>query len=149
MVDNGNMALVRPSRPPRVKPPLPPGAERRRFERFELLAQVELRRRDEVALIPVVNISAGGMLLRVEGDELSDLDVDERQSVYLDVGNFAEPISLAMEATVVRVMRDGDAATSVAVMWSSVNGTAIVQLAKLLDYVREGEGQRALGDGQR
>ncbi|HEU4615692.1 MAG TPA: PilZ domain-containing protein, partial [Kofleriaceae bacterium] len=59
--------------PARARPPLPPGAERRRHERFELLAQVEVRRMAEVSVLPVANISAGGMLVRLEGNELRDV----------------------------------------------------------------------------
>ena len=122
-------------RPARAKPPLPPGAERRRFERFELLAHVELRRADEVSLLPVVNISAGGVLVRIDNGELADLAVDEQVNVFLDVSDLPEPIAVTMEASVVRVSPN----VSVALMWSSTSSDALAQLAKLLDYIRTRE----------
>jgi len=128
--------LIRPRTATAKRPPLPPGAERRKFERFELLAQVELRRHGEVYLLPVVNISAGGMLVRIDDGSLTDIAVDERVNVYLEVADFAEPLTMTMEAVVVRVGMVDDAPVGVALMWTSVNGSALVQLAKLLDYVR-------------
>ena len=116
----------------RTKPPLPPGAERRRFERFELLAQVQLRLRDDVAILPIVNISAGGMLLRMEAGDLPGVGVDQQVSVFLDVDLFAEPISLTMDATVVRVL-PGQPAT-VGLMFTSSDPREVQKLAKLLEY---------------
>jgi hypothetical protein len=119
----------------RSKPPLPPGAERRRFERFELLAQVELRMRGEVVVLPIVNISAGGILLRIDRD-LAGVGVDEQVSVFLDITDIAEPIMLTMDATVVRVIA-GETSTSIALMWTSTSGEAVGKLAKLLDHLRD------------
>lgn len=118
--------------PVRAKPPLPPGAERRRSERFELLAHVELRRNAEVSLLPVVNISAGGMLLRLESGALADIAVDEHVSVFLDISDLPEPIALTIEASVVRV----NGISSVALKWTSTDSEALAQLAKLIDYIR-------------
>ena len=119
----------------RSKPPLPPGAERRRFERFELLAQVELRMRGEVVVLPIVNISAGGILLRIDRD-LAGVGVDEQVSVFLDITDMPEPIMLTMDATVVRVIV-GETSTSIALMWTSTSGDAVGKLAKLLDHLRD------------
>lgn len=115
---------------PRAKPPLPPGAERRRHERFELLAQVELRRAGEVSVLPVANISAGGVLVKLEGGALADIAVGEQVSVFLDISDAPEPIAVTLDAKVVRV----NGVASVALQWTSTDSTTQAQLAKLLDY---------------
>jgi hypothetical protein len=120
------MAVPRQSRP---KPPLPPGAERRQYERFELLAQVELRRKGEVSLLPVANISAGGMAVRLEGGELADIAIGEPVSVFLEVSDLPEPIAVTLDASVVRV----NGVSSVALKWTSTDG--FVELGKLIDYI--------------
>jgi hypothetical protein len=114
--------------PARAKPPLPPGAERRRHERFELLAQVELRRNAEVSVLPVANISAGGMLIKLEGGELADIAVGEQVNVFLDVTDLPEPISLTIDATVVRL----HGVASVALRWTSTNNPALARLLEVL-----------------
>jgi hypothetical protein len=126
--------------PVRKKPPLPPGAERRHFERFELLAQVELRHHDEVALLPIVNISAGGILLSAERGEAADLGVGEEVSVFLDVSDLPEPIELTMDAAVVRVTA-AESGSSIALMWTGTNGVGVSKLAKLLDWIRTRDAQ--------
>src|SRR4051794_4694350 len=90
--------------PVRAKPPLPPGAERRRFERFNLFAQVELEVDGDVLVLPVINISAGGLLLRAEHGEASAIQVDDRVMVHLDVTDLPDPITVKMDACVVRIV---------------------------------------------
>jgi hypothetical protein len=101
-------------------PPPPPGAERRRSERIEILAQVELRRGDgEVVLLPVANISAGGVLLRVDrGMLLRGVRVGDQVGIYLDLGG---DLSFEVEAEVVRVdLLGGPGRTpGIALMWTS------------------------------
>ena len=132
--DSGDAGEMGMPQPVRSKPPLPPGAERRRFERYELLAQVQLHHHGEVAVLPVVNISAGGVLMRVEHGEI-EIALDETVTVFLEVTELAEPIAFAMDATVVRII-DGK---SIAVMWTSTNAGAVTQLAKLLEHLRTRE----------
>lgn len=106
----------------RRTPPLPP-PERRKAERLELYAQVELRRDDEVMLLPVVNISAGGMLVRSEGMRL---DVNEEVAVYLD----ANDISFTMNASVLRCD-----AMYIALMFTASDDEATAALGKLLEFL--------------
>jgi hypothetical protein len=120
--------------------PLPPaGVERRQSDRVELCAHVELRRRSEAYLLPVANISASGMLVRVDDPSLTAVARDENVSVYLEVAEFAEPLAMTLDACIVRVVSDGPRVTAIAMMWRSVNGSALLQLAKLLDYMRDRE----------
>ena len=125
--------------PVRKKPPLPPGAERRRFERFELFAQVELEVDGDVLVLPIINISAGGLLLRAEQGEASALQVDDRVTVHLDISDIPAPITVTMDASVVRVVTAEGAPTKVAVMWTSTDAMAVLRLAELLEYLRSRE----------
>ncbi len=124
----------------RSRPPPPPAvAERRRAERLELLAQVELRRDGEVVLLPTINISAGGLLLGVESGALSDVEIGEEVHVFLatsegDSGSGA--IELSMDATIVRVIAHDGVPNQIGLMWSSIDLHAMGQLAKLLEYAR-------------
>lgn len=106
----------------RRTPPLPP-PERRKAERLELYAQVELRRADEVMLLPVVNISSGGLLVRSEGMRL---EAGEEVAVFLD----ANDISFTMEASVIRCD-----AMYIAVMFTSTDEEATNALATLLEFL--------------
>jgi len=94
------------------------------------MAQVELRLRDEVVVLPIVNISAGGILLRIDRD-LDGVGVDEQVSVFLDV---LDVPAVMMDATVVRVITE-ESTTSIALMWTSTSADAVGRLAKLLAHV--------------
>lgn len=122
------------SLPDRRKPPLPPGAERRRFERFDLFAQVELELDGDVLVLPIKNISAGGLLLQADPSDLAAIELDAAVTVHLDVTELAEPLAITMQASVVRVV--GGPSPSIAVMWTSVDANAVMKLAKLLEYLR-------------
>lgn len=105
----------------RRTPPLPPRAERRKADRVELFAQVELRTHDEVRILSVTNISAGGVLLQNDGIEI---DPGDTVSVSVD----ANDISFTLDATVIRCN-----ATDLAVQWTSNDCEA---LTRLLDSLR-------------
>lgn len=105
----------------RRAPPLPPpGAERRKADRIELYAQVELRRQNEVTILTVVNVSEGGLLMMNDDVEL---DLGESVAVFLD----ANGVSFTMQATVVRCN-----ATDLAVKWTSPDREALMQLLESL-----------------
>lgn len=106
----------------RRSPPLPP-PERRKAERLELYAQVELRSGDEVMLLPVVNISAGGLLARNEG---THIEAGGEVIVFVD----ANDISFTMEASVLRCD-----AMYIALMWKPADEDATTALAKLLELL--------------
>jgi hypothetical protein len=106
----------------RRTPPLPP-PERRKAERLDLYAQVELRSRDEVMLLPVVNISSGGLLARNEG---THVETGGEVTVFLE----ANDISFTVEASVIRCD-----AMYIAVMFMSTDEEAATSLGKLLEYL--------------
>ncbi len=74
-------------------------------------------------LLPVVNISAGGMLVRSEG---MTVEPGDELAVFLD----ANDISFTMEASVMRCD-----AMYIALMWTSADDDATATLTKLLEYL--------------
>ena len=74
-------------------------------------------------LLPVVNISAGGLLVRSEG---MTVEAGDDVAVFLD----ANDISFTMEASVMRCD-----AMYIALMWTSTDEEATSALAKLLEYL--------------
>lgn len=124
--------------PARTRPPgPPPRIERRGAERYELLAQVELRRHGEIYVLPVVNISASGMLVKVDDDSLPDLAIQEQVSIYVEILDLPEPIAVMLDAVVIRVAMEGSRPTGVAVMWKPLQRDARAQLVKLLEYAKK------------
>jgi hypothetical protein len=124
---------------PLPMPPPPPGAkDRRQSERLELLAQLELRRGGgEVVLLPVLNISAGGVFLRIDGGSLQrGLRVGDPVGVFLDCGN---DVTLDVDAEVVRVdlMGGPDRPAGIALMWASADPAFAEKLTRALRMVAE------------
>jgi c-di-GMP-binding flagellar brake protein YcgR len=123
------------SGPPR--PPPPPGRNRRRHVRYELFAQVEVRRGDDVSILPVVNISAGGVLLQLSADEPVSAQPGAVVTVFLDVDLGGEPLTIELDAEVVR-LAPGDAshAPTMALMWTSDDPAVAQQLMAILSRLR-------------
>ncbi|HUS63179.1 MAG TPA: PilZ domain-containing protein [Kofleriaceae bacterium] len=122
---------------PQPIPPPPPRAEdRRQSERVELLAQIELRRGGaEVVLLPVLNISAGGVFLRIDGGALQGgLRVGDQVGVFLDCG---EDVTLDVDAEVVRVdlMGSPGRPAGIALMWASADPAFAENLTRALRVV--------------
>jgi len=105
-----------------------PGAERRQHERFELLAQVELRRGGDLEAFTVLNISAGGLLLR--NDRNVEFTIGEAIRVHLDVPELS--IAFALDAKVIRVVGPTSKPAALAAMWTSSDVEASASLAQLL-----------------
>lgn len=102
-----------------VSPPPPPQSstsqERRRHPRFQPLAQVQIRGGGEVAVLPIADISAGGIRLIMDTDALEDLDIDEQVSVFLEAEDVGAPVYVKVDASVVRIKRSEPA--HVALEW--------------------------------
>src|SRR5262245_56739701 len=96
--------------------PPPPGPERRRSARVELLAQVPLQRGDgEVYVLPIVNISWGGAFLRLEhGVSIPSLTVGDQVSIFLELG----AVTLDLDAVVLRLESAGREA-GIGLKWST------------------------------
>jgi hypothetical protein len=102
--------------------------ERRQHERFELLVQVALSRSAQSESLTVINISAGGVLLR--NDRNVELAVGEHLRVEFDVTELAPAFSI--EAKVIRIVAPTARAALVAAMWTSRDSDAGAALAELL-----------------
>ncbi len=122
-------------------PPPPPG--RRKHERYEFLAQVQLPLQGEVHILNVVNISAGGLLLRQEAQDLPDLVLGTLVQVFLEVPESTNrpAITLEGDADVVRMQTgSGSAFATIALMWSSSDATFARTLAQVLEVAKVGNG---------
>lgn len=95
---------------------------------------MELRRGDgEVVILPVANISAGGVLLRIEpGMLLRGLRVGDPVGVYVDLGG---EVSFDVDAEVVRVDLLGGPGREpgIALMWTSTDPAFATTLARVLE----------------
>jgi hypothetical protein len=103
-------------------------SERRQHERFELRAQVELRRGGDIETLSAINISAGGILLI--NDRNIDCTIGEDIRVHFDVAELAPPFSI--DATVIRVIAATSKPGALAAMWTSSDATASAALAQML-----------------
>lgn len=110
----------------RRQPPPPPGtANRRKYPRYELLAQVELDRAGEVALLEVGNVSMGGLFVLADSDLI--LAAGDRVDVFIDL----DDVELRAAAEVIRVTEAG-----VALSWQSSDSGTTAKLSRLLDHIR-------------
>jgi hypothetical protein len=103
-------------------------SERRQHERLEVLAQVELRRGGTVETLATINISAGGLLLRNDGD--FPYEVGEAIRVHFNAPDLATPF--ALDATIVRVIAATAKPALLAAMWTSSDAAATQSLSQLL-----------------
>lgn len=89
----------------------PNSEDRRRHPRFQPLAKVEFSGGGEVAVLPIADISAGGVRLSMSPDDLIELDIDERVSVFLEAAaeGHGGPVYVKVDATVVRIKRSDPA----------------------------------------
>lgn len=85
----------------------PDAKERRRHPRFHPHAKVQFSGGGEVAVLPIVDISAGGIRLAMTAQDLLELDIDEDVSVFLEAEDAGRtgPVYVKVEATVVRIKR--------------------------------------------
>ena len=93
--------------PPPSSPQQLGSHERRRHPRFRPLAHVHFSGAGEVAVLPIADISAGGIRLTMHPDELIKLDIDEHVSVFLEAASDGQdgPVFVEVDATVVRIKR--------------------------------------------
>jgi len=108
--------------------------ERREHERFELLAQIRLSVGDQVETFVVINISAGGVLLR--NDRNLQIAVGERISITIDAPELAPAFSI--DARIVRVVGPTSKPALLAAMWTSSDAAASAALGQILWNLRKG-----------
>ena len=111
-------------------PPPPPGSkERRAHTRFQLYAQIELHHGGEVSVLPVSNISAGGVAVTLGPGEMPGVNLHDTVTVFLH----HEEHHVTAAAEVVRVsLGGGGKPPSFALMWTDENPKIAQQLAELL-----------------
>jgi c-di-GMP-binding flagellar brake protein YcgR len=107
--------------------------ERRQHERFELLARVQLSHGDQVETFVVINISAGGVLLR--NDHNVQRVVGERIRITIDAPELAPAFSI--DARIVRVVGPTSKAALLAAMWTSSDAAASASLGQILWNLRK------------
>lgn len=134
------MSKPKPPPPPGSprKPPPPPGSERRKHERFELIAQLELSHGGEVSLLPVKDISAGGLFIELVPTEMIRVHAHDEVSVFLDLGADASgaPLTLSANAEVVRVDLGGPGRSAgFGLMWKSSDPELFTQLGRILAHL--------------
>jgi hypothetical protein len=141
--------------PPKKAPPPPPGAERRRAQRLTLMAQVELRRAGEVVVLPVGNISEGGLFLvldKLDGGRRAPFRIGEVVSVFLAVDDAGEEVAMAIDAEVMRVDLGGaNRPAGVGLKWKQPDveseASLVRILARVATPVAPGSGSPGPGSG--
>jgi hypothetical protein len=104
------------------------GSERRQHERFTLLVDVTLGSNDWSGTLTVLNISAGGLLLR--NDQDAPVSVGEQIKVQFDTPELATPFSI--DARVIRVVTSANKPAAIAAMWIANDATASSGLSQML-----------------
>ncbi len=107
--------------------------ERREHERFELLAGVELSHGGQVETFVVINISAGGVLMR--NDRNVQLAVGERIRITIDAPEVAPAFSI--DARIVRVVGPTSRPALLAAMWTSSDAAESASLGQILWNLRK------------
>lgn len=108
-------------------------SERREHERFELLARVALSVGDQVETFVVINISAGGLLLR--NDRNVQIAIGERIRISIDAPELAPAFSI--DARIVRVVGPTSKPALLAAMWTSSDAAASASLGQILWNLRK------------
>jgi len=102
--------------------------ERRQHERFEVVARVELERGGHATTLTVLNISAGGVLLR--NDDNAEFEIGQSIRIRFDVPELTSAFEI--DATIVRVVAPTTKLPVVAAMWTSSDAAATSGLGQLL-----------------
>ncbi len=109
-------------------------------ERFPLMAQLELRHGSDVSVLPVSNISAGGVLVGVGQLELVRARPGDQVEVFLDPMDEGDDVSVRAVAEVVRV--DSGREPGIALMWASNDPDVLARLSRLLAYLAAQDDER-------
>ena len=91
-------------------------------------------------MLPVENISAGGILLKLKRGQISGVALGDDVVVYFDVGpdEYGDALDLEVDAEVVRVDMGGiDRDPGIALMWTSTDPAVAHQLALVLAYLQK------------
>jgi hypothetical protein len=146
----------------RAKPPPPPGSERREHPRYEVLAQVEIRGGERTLVMPVRNISVGGMYVDLESHDPDGLGpalaAGQRATVFIDASDGGnDGLAVSREAEILRIDRAEPAEPAepaaragtrgragMALRWTLVSVEVAERFAHILEVLRQRGGP---GDG--
>jgi hypothetical protein len=112
-------------------PPPPPSKNTRRHPRFEMYASVELHSAKESMILPARNISLGGVYLSADGHDLGGFPVGAEIDVMVFDALDEAHRPVRLRAAVMRHDDDG-----MALMWTSSESNAALELARLLDSMQ-------------
>ncbi len=104
------------------------GADRRQHERFDLLVQCTVIDHARTGTFTVLNISAGGVLLR--NDQNLAFAAGELIRVQFDAPTLAK--AFAIDAKIIRVVAPTSKAPALAAMWTSMDPVSSAGLADVL-----------------
>jgi hypothetical protein len=144
----------------RAKPPPPPGSERRQHPRYEVLAQVEIRGGESTLVVPVRNISAGGLYIDLESHDPRGLGPElapgQRATIFLDAseGGNDPDMAVSREAEILRIDEgDGEGEgrgdgrgderaaaggrAGMALRWTLAEVEVIERLSRILEVLRQ------------
>lgn len=103
-------------------------ADRRQHERFELLVQCTVIDHLRTGICTVLNISAGGVLLR--NDQNIEFTASELIRVRFDAPELAQAFTI--DAKIIRVVAPTTKASALAAMWTSMDPVSSAGLADVL-----------------
>lgn len=127
----------------RAKPPPPPGSERRRHPRYEVLAQVEIRGDETTLVMPVRNISVGGLYVDLDSPDPGTLGPElapgQRATVFLDASDGGgDTLSVTREAEILRIDSGGPGGSGgMALRWVPVDADVAERFARVLEVLLE------------
>jgi hypothetical protein len=129
----------------RKLPPPAPGSERRKHERLEVLAQIDIKRGADVWVVKVTNMSIGGLFVELDTRQMIGVHQGDEVGVFLDLGADAagQPLQLETRAEVVRVDYGGAGRPAgVGMMFTSSDAATAAALTRVLRHIETGGGQR-------
>ncbi|MBP6631867.1 MAG: PilZ domain-containing protein [Kofleriaceae bacterium] len=115
--------------------------ERRRHERFELLARIDLRHSSATETCVTINISAGGVLLR--NDRNFAVAMGDRVRIGIDAPELAPAFTI--DAIIVRAVEATTKPGLIGAMWASSDAAASAALNQVLWNLRKLRAARADG----
>jgi hypothetical protein len=128
----------------RAKPPPPPGSERRQHPRFEVLAQVEIRGGENTLVVPVRNISVGGLYVDLDDHDPAvlgaSLAAGQRATIFFDASDGDDELVVSREADILRIDRPEVGRGGMAMRWTAVEPEVAEHFARVLEVLRRRAG---------
>lgn len=124
----------------RAKPPPPPGSERRQHPRYEVLAQVEIRGGENTLVVPVRNISVGGLYVDLDDHDPntlgSSIAAGQRATIFLDASDGNEDLVISRDADILRIDRPEVGRGGMAMRWAEIAPEEAERFTRVLTAMR-------------